>query len=88
MLPKWQPIAIAPANAKLELSFYDKGQYHTLTFPCRRDGSGWRDVRTSRSIEVTPTHWRLWNSIRALDEVLSGYRPHTPAFKPIGVALS
>jgi hypothetical protein len=65
MLRKWQAIATAPANAELELSFYEKGQHHALTFPCRRDGSGWRDVRTNRSVEVTPTHWRLWDHTSA-----------------------
>ena len=33
MRQKWQPIATAPANAALELSIYDKGEYHELAFP-------------------------------------------------------
>jgi hypothetical protein len=56
----WQPIASAPANAHLELSVYDKGEFHTLAFPCRRDGWDWRDVRASRFLPFQPTHWRLW----------------------------
>ena len=61
MLRKWQPIETVPANAEVELSFYDNGQYHALVFPCRRDGSGWCDVKTGRIIDVKPTHWRLWD---------------------------
>jgi hypothetical protein len=60
----WQPIAIAPANVELELSIYDKGEYHALVFPCQHDGSGWRDVRTNRSMPLQPTHWRLWDRKR------------------------
>jgi hypothetical protein len=36
----WRPIATAPANADLQLSVYENGEYHVLVFPCRRDGSG------------------------------------------------
>jgi hypothetical protein len=56
----WQPIATAPANIELELSIYDKGEYHPLAFPCQREGLGWRNVRASRSVVLEPTHWRLW----------------------------
>ena len=34
-----RPITTAPADADLELSLYDEGEYHVLVFPCRRDGS-------------------------------------------------
>jgi hypothetical protein len=57
----WQPIAKAPAHIELELSIYDKGEYHALAFPCQRDGSGWRDVRTNRAMQLKPTHWRIWD---------------------------
>ena len=57
---EWKPIATAPADAELELSIYDKGEYHALVFPCRRDGRGWLDVRANRSMAFEPTHWRLW----------------------------
>ncbi len=56
----WQPIATAPAHVELELSIYDKGEYHALAFPSQRDGSGWRDVRANRRLPLEPTHWRLW----------------------------
>ena len=48
----WRPIATAPADADLELSIYDNGEYHALVFPCRRDGSGWRDVRANRPMPL------------------------------------
>jgi hypothetical protein len=40
----WKPIATAPVDADLELSIYEDGEYHALVFPCRRDGSSWRDA--------------------------------------------
>lgn len=60
----WQPIATAPVHVELKLSIYDKGEYHALVFPCQRDGSGWRDVRTNRPMPLEPTHWRLWDHKR------------------------
>ena len=57
---EWKPIATAPAGVELELSIYDKGEYHALVFPCRRDGLGWRDVEANRYFSFEPTHWRLW----------------------------
>ena len=57
----WRPIGTAPADADLELSVYDRGEYHALVFPCRRDGSGWRDMRANRHIPLQPTHWRRWD---------------------------
>jgi hypothetical protein len=41
------PIASAPADVALELGIYGKSEYHTLAFPCRREGSGWRDIRAN-----------------------------------------
>jgi hypothetical protein len=49
---------------RLEVSVYDEGEYHALVFPCRRDGSGWRDVSANRSMPLRPTHWRLWEHRR------------------------
>jgi hypothetical protein len=60
----WNPIATAPADTDLELSIYDQGEYHALAFPCRRDGSGWRDVGANRPMRLKPTHWRLWEDKR------------------------
>jgi len=56
----WKPIATAPGDADLALSIYEDGEYHALVFPCRRDGSGWRDVSANRDMPLQPTHWRLW----------------------------
>jgi hypothetical protein len=58
----WRPIATAPVSVELELSAYDKGEYHALAFPCRREGSGWRDVRANRFFLLEATHWRYWDS--------------------------
>ena len=33
----WQPIATVPAHVEVELSIYDKGEYHALVFP-RKSG--------------------------------------------------
>jgi hypothetical protein len=46
LVQKWQPIATAPPNAELELSIYDKAEYHALVCPCQRDSS----ARTCASI--------------------------------------
>ncbi len=63
-VPNWHPIATAPLNTQVELSIYDEGEYHALTFPCLRDGEGWRDVRVSRPLQLEPTHWRIWDQNR------------------------
>ena len=60
----WQPIATAPADADLELSSYELGEYVALVFPCRRDDSGWRDANANRAVPLKPTHWRLWDRQR------------------------
>ena len=49
-----------PQHRDLELSIYDEGEYHALVFPCRREGSSWRDVSANRLMPLKPTHWRLW----------------------------
>jgi len=61
----WQPIATAPRDADLELSIYEDGKYHALVFPCRRDGSSWRDASANRPMPLQPTHWRPWRHNRA-----------------------
>lgn len=59
---EWIPIASAPTDVDLELSVYDKGEFHALVFPCRRDGLGWLDIRRNRLVLFEPTHWRLWEN--------------------------
>jgi hypothetical protein len=61
---EWQPISMAPTDADLELSVYQPGEYVALVFPCRRDGSGWRDANANRPLALKPTHWRLWEGKR------------------------
>ena len=61
MEKEWHPIATVPAQVRLELSIYDKSEYHALAFPCGVDDSGCRGARTNRLIPVQPTHWRLWD---------------------------
>jgi hypothetical protein len=61
MEKRWRTIDTAPADVEVELSIYDNGEYHALVFPCLRDGLGWRDIRANRSMQVKPTHWRLWD---------------------------
>jgi hypothetical protein len=56
----WNPITTVPADTELELCIYDGGEYHSLVFPCRRNGVGWSDVNRNRMIPIRPTHWRLW----------------------------
>ena len=56
----WHPIATAPENLDLEVCIYDRGEYHALVFPCRREGAVWRDMRLSRPMLIAPTHWRPW----------------------------
>jgi hypothetical protein len=56
----WNPIATAPADAELELCVCDGEEYHALTFPCRRNGVVWSDVRLKKIVPIRPTHWRLW----------------------------
>ena len=63
LMGDWKPIALALANADLELSIYDTFEYHALVFPCRREDTHWRDVRTNRLMQhLQPTHWRPWRS--------------------------
>ena len=57
---EWKSIDSAPTNIALELSIYADGEYHALVFPCRRDGSGWREAGINRPLHLKPTHWRPW----------------------------
>jgi hypothetical protein len=60
----WNRIATAPADAELELCVREGEDYHILSFPCRRNGVGWSDVRLNRLVPIRPTHWRLWSRER------------------------
>lgn len=62
MTPDWIPIASAPADQDLRLSVIDKGEVHTLAFPCRRSGVDWIDARKGKRVDINPTHWQLWDA--------------------------
>ncbi len=50
-----------PKDRDLALAVLDNDDLHALEFPCRYSDDGrWVDVRTGRSIDVRPTHWREW----------------------------
>jgi len=57
----WQPISTAPFDRELQLSVIEKGEIHTLIFPCRRTQAGWIDSKTGKPVFVDPTHWRVWS---------------------------
>ena len=84
----WKPIAPAPVNADLELSIYDQGEYHAVVFPCRRDGSSWRDVRRQRLLRAVKRHEDDWFA----HELLSASRRSAPSgsvsscHRPHGIA--
>ena len=65
---KWQPIATASASAELELSIYDKGEYHALAFPSRREGSAGAFVAEERGpyeLKGVPEPVTLFRIVRA-----------------------
>jgi hypothetical protein len=49
-----------PADSDLEVCVIDNQGVHALSFPCRTSESGWVDPSTKKSIDIQPTHWRLW----------------------------
>jgi hypothetical protein len=55
-------IETVPKDCDLVLAVLDHDGLHALEFPCRLGQSRWIDIRTGRSIEVRPTHWREWTS--------------------------
>ena len=57
----WQLISTVPFDRDLQLSVIEKGEIHTLIFPCRRTQAGWIDSKTGRPVLVDPTHWRVWS---------------------------
>ena len=53
-----QPISTATFERDLELAVIDKGEPHALVFPCRRIPGGWKNAKSKKQIDVSPTHWR------------------------------
>jgi len=56
----WQHIFTAPFDRDLEVAVIERGDTHSLVFPCRRILGGWMSAETKRRIDVHPTHWREW----------------------------
>ena len=57
---EWEPIFTAPFDHDLELAVADRGEMHSLVFPCRRIPDGWINAETKQRIYIGPTHWRRW----------------------------
>jgi hypothetical protein len=57
---EWYPILTAPLDRNLQLSVQEKGEVHSLVFPCRRTQKGWVNAHTWKPVIVHPTHWRDW----------------------------
>lgn len=60
----WKPIQSAPFERDLELAVFDQDGEHTLVFPCIRGQDGWTNAATGARVDVRPTHWRDWTSVR------------------------
>jgi hypothetical protein len=56
----WQPISSAPFDRDLELAVIDRDGPHALVFPCRRVLTGWIKSATKERVDISPTHWRIW----------------------------
>ncbi|GLR39878.1 hypothetical protein [Mesorhizobium amorphae] len=56
----WEPISTAPFDRDLELAVIDKDGPHALVFPCRRVLTGWIKSTAKEWIDISPTHWRIW----------------------------
>jgi hypothetical protein len=47
-----------PKDCDLILAVVDQDGLHALEFRCRYNDGCWIDIKTGRSIDVRPTHWR------------------------------
>ncbi|BCH24222.1 hypothetical protein MesoLjLb_40070 [Mesorhizobium sp. L-8-3] len=56
----WHPISTAPFNHDLQLAVMDWDGPHALVFPCRRVLTGWVKSDSNERVDVSPTHWRIW----------------------------
>lgn len=57
----WQPISTAPFDRDLELAVIDRDGPHALVFPCRRVLTGWIKSATKERVDISPSHWRIWD---------------------------
>ncbi len=62
---QWKEINRAPSDRDLELAVIDRDGTHALVFACRRQNGVWINAKTRRPIDVSPTHWREWESERS-----------------------
>jgi len=56
----WERILTAPYDREIELAVIDGDRVHPLVFACRRTPAGWVKATTLERVNVSPTHWRLW----------------------------
>ena len=52
----------SPFSRDVELAVADKYGFHALMFPCHRVVGGWVKKGTTQRLDVSPTHWREWQS--------------------------
>ena len=58
----WFKIETAPFDRDLEVAVIDFDGPHAVIFPCRRVLGGWVKAKTLTPVEISPTHWREWNT--------------------------
>lgn len=56
----WQPVFNAPFDHDIEVAVINEDGTHPIVFPCRRVQEGWIDARSSKRLDINPTHWRDW----------------------------
>lgn len=61
----WLSASVAPSDADLEVCVIDRQGVHTLAFPARWSGYGWRSAHSQRRLDIDPTHWRPWSAEQA-----------------------
>jgi len=59
----WLPVALAPDGCCFEVGSLDKVGVVPLTFPCIKDGDGWRNAWTQEFVLIHPTHCRPWRDL-------------------------
>lgn len=62
--PMWSLITSAPSGRSLELAVIDQEGVHALVFPCEKASTGWKNVATGVYVDIRPTHWRPWDSMK------------------------
>lgn len=59
-LVMWRLPVEAPFEQDIELAVIDDEGVHALVFPCQRLPDGWINAVTGDTLDIHPTHWRLW----------------------------